>query len=70
MSQVNPLEVIYCKNCRFFKSKKVDDYSTVYSCSKGNSVEVDKPELRCNKLCYKKKTFNKYTQKKSTKNKK
>lgn len=67
MSKLNDLDIVYCKDCAYFRYKKVNANSAVYSCLKNNSFDADKPELYCNKPCYKKKTFKKYTQKKSTK---
>lgn len=64
--KVNPLEIVYCKNCRYYSCKKVNEYSCVYGCSKGHSVEPDRSELRCNKKCYTKKWFNKNNQKKKS----
>lgn len=57
--KVNPLEIIYCKNCKYYKNKIVNKYSSIHECTKGNSVAPDQPELFCNKPCYVRKLFNK-----------
>lgn len=59
MKKENQLDIIYCKGCKFCKVKHVNEHSTIYSCSKGNSIEIEKPELRCNKTCYSKRLTNK-----------
>lgn len=63
--KTDPLEIVYCKNCKFFKFKKFDDGNILYGCSKEHSVDIDRPELRCNLPCYQKKWYKKKAPKKS-----
>ena len=57
---MKPLDIIYCKNCKFYKCVKVNEHSSVHSCSKSLDLQIDKPELYCNKPCYTNKNlFNK-----------
>lgn len=48
------LDIIYCKNCKFFNKKIVDKYSSIYSCNKKHCkcIPNDKPHLYCNQKCF------------------
>lgn len=52
-----PFDIISCKTCKFCKIRKVDEHSTIYSCNKDNTVDIDRYELYCNKPCYSKQIF-------------
>lgn len=61
----NPLDIVYCKNCRYYKYKQINNYSTLYECTKGNTVSLEQPDLLCNKPCFSKRLFRKKVQKKN-----
>ena len=49
-----PLDVVYCKNCRFYKKTVQSERASVHTCLKwSDKVDLVKPELYCNKSCYK-----------------
>ena len=65
---VKDLDIIYCKNCKNFECRVINKYSSVYSCRKESSMfDIDRPELYCNKSCYRPKLFKSRAKKKSSK---
>jgi len=51
---MQPLDIVYCKDCRHYRCKVVNEHSSVHMCLKNQSVEISKPELYCNKPCFNK----------------
>lgn len=51
------LDIVYCKNCKYFNKKEINKDSILYFCNrKGNhSLELETPELYCNKNCFEQK---------------
>ena len=51
MAKINPLDIVYCKNCKYYRVKRVDARSSIHSCLKENPVDIDGAELYCNRPC-------------------
>lgn len=51
---MQPLDIVYCKDCKYYRSKIVDSHSTVYECLLSKDLQIENPSLYCNKPCYKK----------------
>ncbi len=50
---MNPLDIIYCKNCKHFNSKRVNKDSIIYECKRNSlKFELTEPQLFCYKKCY------------------
>lgn len=48
-----PLDIVYCKNCRFYKKTIQSERASVHTCLKwSDKFDLVKPELYCNKSCY------------------
>lgn len=62
---IEPLTIVSCKTCKYYIVRKIDAYSSIHSCKKGNTADIDGVELYCNKPCYCKKLLtNKISSKK------
>ncbi|WP_300924623.1 hypothetical protein [uncultured Clostridium sp.] len=53
----NNIDLVCCKNCKFYRYEKINDYSEMWSCTKGNTVSVTGYDTRENKYCYQQKPF-------------
>lgn len=47
-----PLDIVYCKDCKYYRCKTINEHSSIHSCLKNNDVQIAKPELYCNKPCF------------------
>lgn len=47
---------IFCRNCKYFNSQKVDKDAILYSCKRTNeNFSIDEPELANQRSCFKNK---------------
>lgn len=51
---MQPLDIVYCKDCRHYRCKIVDANSSVHMCLLNKDVQITNPSLYCNKSCYSK----------------
>lgn len=51
---MQPLDIVYCKDCKYYRCKVVDAYSSVHACLINQDVQISNPSLYCNKSCYNK----------------
>ena len=65
MAHLNPLDIVYCKNCKYYRTRQVNAHSSIHSCLKDNPVDIDGAELYCNRPCYSKRLIRKKVLKKN-----
>lgn len=51
---MKPLDIVYCKNCKYLYTKKINKDNTLTFCKKNLYVDND-PQFYCNKKCFNKK---------------
>ena len=47
-----PLDIVYCKDCKYYRCKYINEYSSIHNCLKNNDVQISNPSLYCNKPCF------------------
>jgi len=64
MKKIKDTEFVCCKNCKFYKYEKINDYSEMWSCLKNNSINNSLSPLE-DKPCFQKKRFKRFFKKKN-----
>ena len=66
---MDDLDIVYCKDCKYFVKESINENSDVMYCRKKNNIE-NNPNIYINKQCYKKKEDDNKKKKKERKWKK
>lgn len=52
-------DVVYCKNCKYFKQRQLPNSATLFECVKLNdNFSLEEPKLLKHTSCYREKLFN------------
>lgn len=51
---MQPLDIVYCKDCKHYRCKVINEHSSIHMCLLNKDVQISNPDLYCNKTCFKK----------------